>query len=610
MNDQTPLNQATRTVPLSALHLSPLNPRQDHDADDIAALAKSLEINGIMQNLNVLENSEGLGVVAGGRRLRALELLTKDGTALENGALIDFDAIPIHVTTDETMARSWAGAEGATQRPLHPAEEIRAYAAMADQGNTPELIAAAFGQTRTHVMRRLKLASLSPSSIDALRRNLISLDVAQVLTLVGAPDRQQDALMLATDRNFNASQLRRQLMEGNVPSDDRRVIFIGLVLYLAEGGTLDEDLFSDQSRLHNADLIDTLFKAKLTKKAEDLQASAGVARVIPIFESYVGYQHFDGMQQLYRDPVDLPEADQARYDRLMEKGGDEIFSEAELAEIDALEERMLGDFDANEYAEATLFINVEHKGTIEVSRPYMERENRNAAGAGDSASPVAPKPPVTQTGIADLRIIQRAAFQTEMLKHPELALDLLAFQLSHDIYSYSGPFNVTVSDQNTPPGSVDNVHLDARLKSGINDLGGDVEAAFQTFQDMGKKHRNTVLSQALVRTMNAPFGSQINLALMTKLGVSPRSIWTPSADNFFKACRAELLDSIWRKLVIQDGEDDSEMQRFGNLKKGEKTKELEALFNDASTQEALLLTRDQIAAIDAWLPDEIAGDAA
>ena len=612
MNDQSPLIQTARTVPLDTLHLSPLNPRQNHDADDIAALAESLKINGIMQNLNVLEGPDGLGVVAGGRRLRALELLAQavdhDETD-DPGQLIDFAAIPVNVTSDEMMARSWAGAEGATQRPLHPAEEIRAYAAMADQGSTPDRIAAAFGQTRAHVMRRLKLASLSTEALDALRRNLIPLDVAQVLTMIDAPDRQHDALMLATDRNYNAGQLRRQLMEGNVPSDDRRVVFIGLDLYRAEGGTLDEDLFTDQSRLHNADLIDSLFKEKLTKKAEDLQASAGVALAVPIFDHYVGYQHYDGMRSLHRKPVELPEADQARYDELCEKGNEVEFTEAEAEEFDALEERMEGDFDADEYAQATLFVYVNTSGKIDISRPYLAQEKRSTVGEDGGTGAVAAKPPVTQTGISDLRIIQQAAFQTEMLKHPELALDLLAFQLTHDLYSYSGPFNVTVTDQNTPPSSVDNVHLDERLKSGINDIGGDVESAFRAFQDQGKKHRNTVLTQALVRTMNAPFGSSINLSLMTKLGVSPRSIWTPTAENFFKACRSELLDSIWRKLVIQEGEDDSEMQRFAKLKVGEKRAELEALFNDASTQEALLLTRDQIAAIDAWLPDELTADA-
>ncbi len=613
MNDQSPLNQSVRTVPLHTLHLSPLNPRQDHDADDIAALAESIKINGIMQNLNVFEGPDGLGVVAGGRRLRALDLLAQsvDHNETEDpGQLINFDAIPVNVTSDEMMARSWAGAEGATQRPLHPAEEIRAYAAMADQGSTPDRIAAAFGQTRAHVMRRLKLASLSTEALDALRRNLIPLDVAQVLTMIDAPDRQHDALMLATDRNYNAGQLRRQLMEGNVPSDDRRVAFIGLDLYRAEGGTLDEDLFTDQSRLHNADLVHSLFQAKLTKAAEDMQSRTGVARVVPVFESYIGYQHHDGMQPLYRKLVDLPEADQARYDELCEKGNEVEFTEAEQAEFEALDDRMEGDFDAEEYAAATLFICIDSRGKIKVSDPYLAREQRANSGTDDGAGAAAAKPHVTQTGVSDLRIIQRAAFQTEMLKHPELALDLLAFQLTHDIRSYSGPFNVTATDQNTPPSSVDSVHLDNRLDSEVTDIAGDVEAAFRAFQEQGKKHRNTVLTQALVRTMNQPFASTLNLALMTKLGVSPRSIWTPTAENFFKACRSELLDSIWRKLVIQESEDDSEMQRFAKLKVGEKRAELEALFNDTSTQEALLLTRDQIAAIDAWLPDEIAVDAA
>jgi ParB family chromosome partitioning protein len=51
------------------------------------------------------------------------------------------------------------------------------------------------------------------------------------------------------------------------------------------------------------------------------------------------------------------------------------------------------------------------------------------------------------------------------------------------------------------------------------------------------------------------------------------------------------------------------MARFQKLKKGEKAKELEALFNDTSFQEALVLTRAQIAAIDAWVPVVLREDA-
>ncbi|MEH6524333.1 MAG: hypothetical protein V7775_24365 [Sulfitobacter sp.] len=86
------------------------------------------------------------------------------------------------------------------------------------------------------------------------------------------------------------------------------------------------------------------------------------------------------------------------------------------------------------------------------------------------------------------------------------------------------------------------------------------------------------------------------------MSVSPRDVWTPTADNHFKACSVPTLDATWRELVIQDDEADIEMARFQKLKKGEKAKELEALYNDTSLQEVLGLKRAQIAAIDAWVP--------
>ena len=62
-------------VPLADLYLSPLNPRQEHDADGLKALAESLVSIGLMQNLAGLRDPEGrVGIVAGGRRLAALPL--------------------------------------------------------------------------------------------------------------------------------------------------------------------------------------------------------------------------------------------------------------------------------------------------------------------------------------------------------------------------------------------------------------------------------------------------------------------------------------------------------------------------------------------------------
>jgi ParB family chromosome partitioning protein len=606
----------TRTVPLDDLSLHAFNPRQVHDPEDIAALAKSLSINGLMQNLNALDEDGKLGIVAGGRRLRALEHLRAQGSDFADSADIDFDAIPVNVTTDSALARSWAGSEGATQRPLHPADEIRAYAAMADHGSAADQIAAAFGQTRAHVQRRLKLAGLSASTLDALRSGDITLDIAQVLTVTGGAEREAQALKLATEHRYSADRLRHQLMEGNVPSSDRRVQFIGLDLYRAEGGTLDEDLFSDQSRLHNAELVHQLFEAKLIKAAEDLQASEGFARVIPVFESWVGYQHTEGMTRSYRQAIDLPEADAIRHAELCELGETQTFTDAEKAEFDALEQRMLGDYKDEEREAATVFVLVDRDGNLEVSSAYLPAQQHagsNSGAEGDEVEKIAPKPPITQAGIEDLRRIERLALQARMITQPELALDLLAFQLWAEMPSFSGPFNIRAEEQLSLPEAANSITVDKRVTGEddepVTPFLEDFDAAFDAFIAKGKKHRNQVLTTLLARTMNAPFASPCNRALLRRLDVSPRNIWTPTAESLFNACRSEMLDSIWRELVVTEERED-QMERFAKLKVSEKRKELEKLFNDASTQEALGLSRAEVAAIDSWIPETMKGEAA
>ena len=62
-------------VPLADLYLSDLNPRQEADPEGIALLAQSILTCGLVQNLAGLRDDAGrIGIVAGGRRLRALAI--------------------------------------------------------------------------------------------------------------------------------------------------------------------------------------------------------------------------------------------------------------------------------------------------------------------------------------------------------------------------------------------------------------------------------------------------------------------------------------------------------------------------------------------------------
>ena len=200
-----------------------------------------------------------------------------------------------------------------------------------------------------------------------------------------------------------------------------------------------------------------------------------------------------------------------------------------------------------------------------------------------------------------------------MIAQPELALDLLAFQLWTEMPSFAGPFNIRAEEQLSLPEVANSLTVDKRVTGEDDDQAADpredFDAAFDAFIAKGKKHRNQILTTLLARTMNAPFTSAANRALMQRLDVTPRSIWTPTAESLFNACRSEALDSIWRELVVTEERED-QMARFAKLKVGEKRKELEKLFNDASTQEALGLSRAEVAAIDNWLPAVMKGEAA
>ena len=92
--------------------------------------------------------------------------------------------------------------------------------------------------------------------------------------------------------------------------------------------------------------------------------------------------------------------------------------------------------------------------------------------------------------------------------------------------------------------------------------------------------------------------------LLELTGASIRKVWTPDAATYFSRLSVGALEALWAELLDLD-QDDEQRATFAKLKKGQKAKELESLFADASVQEAFGLSRDQITKIDTWLPPEI-----
>lgn len=233
-------------VPLSVLWLSASNVRSKHDPEGIRTLAGLIEAEGGVINplsvvVELVNGVEGYGVVAGGRRLRALQLLVEQGK-------MDADAlIPVRVF-DSEQAVSVSLTENVTQEPMNPADELVAFRTLSQEGKSIEQIAARYGVKEMTVRRRLALANLAPEFVDLYRDGKVSVDVLQALAQTEDHDRQRQAWAALPSHSRSAYYVRNLLSEDDMSADAGMVRFVGLKAYKKAGGTTREDLFAEKGK--------------------------------------------------------------------------------------------------------------------------------------------------------------------------------------------------------------------------------------------------------------------------------------------------------------------------------------------------------------------------
>ncbi|MEL7090227.1 MAG: ParB/RepB/Spo0J family partition protein [Pseudomonadota bacterium] len=603
-------NSNIRFFPLDDITLSNINPRQadDHDSDEVAALAMSIAVAGLIQPLACfLPNPDAPETVDGGRRLAALQHLRRSGSELAEAREPDWDAIPCVTTDDPATARAWAGAAATSYVPLTATQEIRAYAAMRAQGTEPEMIAHAFGVELRHVKRRLALASLTTETLDALASGDITLDVARTLTIAPSPEREIAVLRAAIEKQMGAFSVRHALEETVVMGDDRRAVFVGVDAYQDAGGTVTEDLFRDQAVLHDPDLLAKLFADKISAHAESIKGAWLWAKPV-IDNPYPSAGDVAGHDNIARTPGELPEADASEYDRLTEALRTDTIDDAGKAQLAALQARLDGDWDETTYATSGIFVYVDRDGLPQISGAWRDKaqepaRDRDQGSDADTAEKLTPKP-TPQNARDDFARIVTAATQTALLNRHDYLLWLLAYQLEAGLQAWNSPLQVTFNPPAITPERDSNLHLNARLTDGPQlDRGPDL-AGFQAFMDQSTKHRNAVLTRHLARAFGPQDLSAFQSKLAGTLEIDIRKIWTPDAANCFKRLPAERLDDIWAALVPAEKAEALD-PAFATLNKGKKAAELEKLFCNDGYREALGLSRDEAAAIDAWLPAEM-----
>lgn len=178
IKEEIPMAHPTlKTIPLSALHISPLNMRHGKRAPDVSDILPSVKTRGILQTLLVRKEGAGFGVVAGRRRWFAAQAAANEDSTDPR--------IPCYVlgADDDAAAIEASLLENVARVPASEIEQYRAFGALARQGKEAIDIAEQFGVTPHTVNRILALAALLPAILRLYEKEELDSRTIRALTL-------------------------------------------------------------------------------------------------------------------------------------------------------------------------------------------------------------------------------------------------------------------------------------------------------------------------------------------------------------------------------------------------------------------------------------------
>ncbi len=199
-----------RTVPVSAIHPNPHQPRSRIDEAALQELADSIAEHGLLQPLIVHDDGDGtFTLIAGERRWRAARR-----AGLETAPVVVKQATP------QTMLEL-ALIENIQRADLNAVEEATAYQQLVDEfGLTQEEVAQRVSKSRPAVANALRLLDLPNKVQQAVIDGAISGSHARTLAALPTPEAQLALLQTILKKGLNVRQTEeavRKMKEGFVP---------------------------------------------------------------------------------------------------------------------------------------------------------------------------------------------------------------------------------------------------------------------------------------------------------------------------------------------------------------------------------------------------------
>ena len=189
-------DSAYKLLPLHRVEPNPDQPRQDFDEEELAALAESIRVHGVLQPLTVRETGGGYyQIIAGERRWRASRMV----------GLTDVPAIVIEA--DDKKAKELALIENLQRQDLNSVEEALGYQSLMNEfGLTQEEAAQRVGKSRPAVANALRLLTLDEKVLDMLRTGSITAGHAKAILMLKSEKKQLEAAQKIANLGLSVRQ--------------------------------------------------------------------------------------------------------------------------------------------------------------------------------------------------------------------------------------------------------------------------------------------------------------------------------------------------------------------------------------------------------------------
>lgn len=561
-------------IPLTKLTAWEGNVRKTQIKAGIEELAASIKAHGLQQNLVVKKDGNKFAVVAGGRRLLALQQLAKAGD-IEAGY-----EVPCRITQADD-ATEISLAENVVRENMHPADQFDAFRKLIDNGSPIEDVAARFGISETVVKQRLKLARVSPAIIKAYRDEELTLEDVMAFTITDDHDAQERVLS-ELERHQGPREIRAALTENEIAATDKRVRFVTLKAYEKAGGALTRDLFStDEAGVFIADtaLLATMVSDKLEKAAAKTRKQGW--KWVEVHAEF-SYEQKSQFKRIYPEAAPLPDdlhseaaALQAELDHLQDAwyaAEDEDSEEPprigdiqqRLDEID--EERGEPVFTQEQLAIAGAIVTIGYNGKLDIEEglvrpedmPKQNGKSKNANGP-DQETPMA-KPDCSAALTESLTAHRSAALSAELMQRPDIALATVVHTLASRIFLNTGSTDTTITMTAAPQslkrveGSKAFTEIEAARETWGQKIPGTPDGLWTWCLEQHQDVLLDLLAYCTATTINAvqmkadrEGNARLEHAakLAASLSLDMKTWFTPTAENYFtRVSKPQILQAL------------------------------------------------------------------